>query len=113
MHQTCLSAVCATIKAPETMQPNIFTTHVIPDEEDESFQPKDPMEPPYAGTEEMVDASGKLDDTMTQGQPQTTMVDLGPISHVIPKHQEPTSLDPHDELLHWHYRLGHLSFQRI
>ena len=95
-------AFCATIKAPETMQPNIFTTHVIPDKEDESFQPKDPNEPPLSDTEEMVDASGKLDDTVTQEHPQTTMED-----------QEPTSMDPPDELLCWNYRLGHLSFEHI
>ena len=52
-------------------------------------------------------------EAMTQGQPQTTLVDLGPITHVIPEDQEPTSLDPHDELLRWHYRLGHLSFEHI
>ena len=95
------------------MQPNIFMTHVISDEEDESFQPNDPIKLPDSDTEEMADASGKLDDTMTQGQPQTTMVDLGPIAHVIPEDQEPTSLDPQDELLRWHYRLGHLSFKHI
>ena len=34
-------AFCATINVPETRQTNIFTTHVIPDEdEEESFQPK-------------------------------------------------------------------------
>ena len=39
-------AFCATVTTPETKQTNIFTTHVIPDEEDdESFQPKDPVEP--------------------------------------------------------------------
>ena len=48
-----------------------------------------------------------------QGEKQTTVVDLGPITHVIPEGNEPSSLDPHDELLHWHYRLGHLPFERI
>ena len=70
----------------------------------------------------MVDAPGEIDEAMTpgspqttetQGQPKTTMVNLGPLTHVIPEDQEPTSLDPHDELLRWHYRLGHLSFDRI
>ena len=106
-------AFCATIKVPETVQPNIFTTHIIPDEDDESFQPKDQIEQPTSDTEEIVDAPGKGDEIMTQGQPKTTMVDLGPTTHVIPEDQEPTSLDPHDELLRWHYRLGHLSFERI
>ena len=109
---------CATIKAPETIQLNIFTTHVIPDDDgeskhNESLQPKDPIEPPDSDTGDMADASGKLDEIMTQGQPQTTMVGIGPIAHVIPEDQEPTSLDPHDELLCWHYRLGHLSFECI
>ena len=46
-------------------------------------------------------------------QPQTTVVDLGPITHVIPEDPEPKSLDPQDELLRWHYRLGYLPFDRI
>ena len=45
--------------------------------------------------------------------PLTALVDLGPISHVIPEDPEPTSLNPHDELLRWHYRMGHLLFDRI
>ena len=50
---------------------------------------------------------------MTQDQLQTTMVDLGLIIYVILEDQEPTSLDPHNELLHWRYSLGHLSFEHI
>ena len=49
-------AFCATINVPETKQTNIFMTHIIPDEEDEeSFQPKDPIEPPITDTEEPED----------------------------------------------------------
>ena len=107
-------AFCANIKVPETVQHNIFTTHVIPDDDDESFQPKDPIEMPNSDTEEMVDAPRESDEPMTsgapettetpqteeaQGQPKTTMVNLGPLTHVIPEDQEPKSLDPHDELL--------------
>ena len=44
---------------------------------------------------------------------KTTLIDMGPVTHVIPEDQEPTSLDPHDELLWGHYRLGHLPFDRI
>ena len=102
-------AFCTTITAPETMQPNIFMTHIIPDEEDDdSFQPKDPVEPPSLekyGQEKVLPES-----TLA---PQTTIIDLGPITHVIPEDQEPTSLDPHDKLPQWHYRLGHLSFDHI
>ena len=102
----------------ETIQPNIFTTHVTPyDEEDsnndESFQPKDPIDQPNSDLGGRTDAFAKHDEVMTQGQPHTTIVDLGPITHTIPEDHEPTSLDSHDELLRWHYRLGHLSFERI
>ena len=46
-------------------------------------------------------------------EPNTSIVDMGPVMHVIPDDQEPTSLDTHDELLRWHYRLGHLPFNLI
>ena len=36
-------AYCATIDTPETEEANIFTTHVIPNDDEESFQPKDPV----------------------------------------------------------------------
>ena len=39
--------------------------------------------------------------------------DLSEGPHVIPDDKEPTTIDPQDELLRWHYRLGHLSFKRI
>ena len=40
-------AFCATIDTEETKETNIFTTHVIPDDEDDkSFQPSDPVAPP-------------------------------------------------------------------
>ena len=45
--------------------------------------------------------------------PKTTIVDLGPIPQMIPDDPEPTTLNPHDELLRWHYRLGHLPFERV
>ena len=89
---------------------NIFTTHVIPDEEDdESFQPKDPAKPATQDETEQIKA---LDEVMTEA-PKTSLVDMGPVTHVIPDDQEPTSLDPHDELLRWQYCLGHIPFDRI
>ena len=105
-------AFCATFQRPETKQENIFTTHIIPDDDDKSFQPKDPVEPPH--TEDDSNEESPLpiqDEAITQ--PQTTVVDLGPITHVIPDDPEPKSMDPQDELLRWHYRLGHLPFDRI
>ena len=45
--------------------------------------------------------------------PQATIIDIEPITHVIPEDPEPKSLEPQDELLRWHYRLGHFPFDRI
>ena len=103
---------CATIDTEETKESNIFTTHMIPDDEDdESFQPSDPVAPP-APEEEPVVSPEQSPEGPVQG-PMTTLVDLGPILQVIPEDPEPTSLDPHDELLRWHYRLGQLPFERV
>ena len=93
-------AFCATVNVPETMQTNIFTTHIIADEDDnESFQPKDPVKPPTQEEEDQENGEPKADNITIQEQPQTTLVNLGLITHVIPEDQEPTFLDPHDELL--------------
>ena len=92
---------------------NIFTTHVILDgEDDESFQPHDPVAPPEEEADEPVASPEQSQETPGPG-PSTTHVDLGPISHVIPEDEEPTSLNPHNELLRWHYRMGHLPFDQI
>ena len=89
-------AFCATVTAPKTKQTNIFTTHGIPDEEDdESFQPKDLVDP---ATQDETYQAKTMDEVMTE-VPKTPVVDMGPITHVIPDDKEPTSLDPHDELL--------------
>ena len=92
-------AFCATVLIPETKQTNIFTTQIIPDEgDDDSLQPKDPVEvlPPEENNQEKL--LENTDDSMDT-VPQTTLIDLGLITHVIPENQELTSLDPHDELL--------------
>ena len=101
-------AFCATVTIPETNQTNIL--HVIPDEENnKSFQPKDPIAP---ASQEEIDQVQTTDEVMTEG-PKTPIVDMGPVTHIIPDDKEPTSLDRHDELLRWHYCLGHLPFNRI
>ena len=103
-------AFCASIDAEEMNQTNI---HVIPDDEDDkSFQPRDPVAPPAVEEEDPVRSPEQSHEASDQG-PMTTLVDLGPMSHVIPEDPEPTSLDPHDELLRRHYRLGHLPFDRV
>ena len=92
-------AFCTTVAIPETMQPNIFTTHIIPDnEDDDSLQPRDPVEPPSPEEDNQEKVLPKVNDIMTE-EPQTTLVDLGLTTHVIPEDQELMSLDPHDELL--------------
>ena len=74
-------AFCATVTNPETKEMNIFTTHVIPDEEDdESFQPTDPVEP---ATQDETDQIKAMDEVMTEA-PKTSLVDMGPVTHVIP-----------------------------
>ena len=103
----------ATISTPETRQPNIFTTHIIPDEEDhDSFQPPDPIDTDMQEDETQEPVSNETQQMMSP-EPKATLINLGPVTHVIPEDQEPTSLDPHDELFRWHYRLGHLPFERI
>ena len=110
-------AFCATMERPETNQTNIFTTHIIPsDEDDESFQPKDPVEPPMESQQPMDDHTKEplpTEDDAAITTPQATIIDMEPITHVIPEDPEPKSLESQDELLRWHYRLGHLPFDRI
>ena len=101
------------MKMHETKQTNIFTTHIIPnDEDDESFQPKDPVEPPHP-TEDSTDEPlvPKNDAEITM--PQATVIDMGPITHVIPEDPEPNSMDHQDKLLRWHYRHEDLPFDRM
>ena len=106
-------AFCASINEEEMKETNIFTTHVIPDDEDdESLQPNDPVAPPTDEADEPVASPEQSHETPGPG-PSTTLVDLGPISHVIPEDDEPTTLNPHDKLLRWHYRMGHLPFDHI
>ena len=82
------------------------------DEDDESFQLNDPVAPPAPEEDEPVVSPEQSPEAPGQG-PMTTLVDLGPISQVVPEDAKPTSLDPHDELLRWHYRLGHLPFDQV
>ena len=106
-------AFCTAVTTQETIQPNIFSTHIIPDkDDDEYFQPKDPVQSPSPDENNQEKSSPQAQDSMAAG-PQTTLIDLGPITHVIPEDQDPTSLDLHDKLLRWHYRLGHLPFEHI
>ena len=104
---------CVTLDQQETKQTNIYTTHIIPDDDDdESFQPKDPVEPPQATGDNTGELLMTKDDAAIT-TPQATVIDMGPITHVIPYDLKPKTLDPQDELLRWNYHLGHLPFDRV
>ena len=84
-----------TITAPETRQTNIFTTHIIPDEgDDDSFQPRDPVETIMHEDATNEPVSNESQKAMTP-EHITTLIDMEPVTHVIPEDQEPTSFDPH------------------
>ena len=87
-------AFCGTLDKPETRQTNIFATHSIPDDDDDdSFQNMDLVEPPQpteTSTEEILNPN----DDMAIMMPQATVIDIGPVTHIIPEDQEPKSLDP-------------------
>ena len=54
------------------------------DEDDDSFQPRDPVAPPAPEEEDPVMAPEQSHEASDQG-PMTTLVDLSPIPHVIPE----------------------------
>ena len=64
-----------TVTAPETQQTNIFTTHVIPDEEDDdSFQPRDPVETIMPEDETNEPVSNESQKVMTP-EHKTTLIE--------------------------------------
>ena len=95
---------------PDTKEINIFKAHVIPPEDEDdsvSLQPEalvqktineDRDEAPQAEMPQMP-------------QPQYFEVPESPVN-AIPDDKEAKSMEPQDELLQWHYRLGHLPFTR-
>ena len=96
---------------PETKEVDIFETHVIPPEDEGdnvSLQPEDPVQKPVE-----EDKSEAPQAEMPQ-TPQTQEFEVPEsLNNVIPDDIEPKSLEPQDELLRWHYRLGHLPFTRM
>ena len=96
---------------PETKEVNIFETHVIPPEDEEdnvSLQPEDLVQKPVE-----EDKSEAPQAEMPQ-TPQTQEFEVPEsLVNVIPDDKEPRSLEPQDELLWWHYRLGHLPYTRM
>ena len=75
----------ATITTPETRQPNIFTTHIIPDEEDDdSFQPPDPIDTDTPEDETQEPVSIETQQVLSP-KPKATLIDMGPVTHMIPE----------------------------
>ena len=96
---------------PETKEVNIFETHVIPPEDEDdnaSLQPEGLVHKPVE--EDKAEApQAEMPQT-----PQTQEFEVPEsLVNVIPDDKEPKSLEPQDELLQWHYRLGHLPFTRM
>ena len=90
---------------------NIFETHVIPPENEDdnvSLQPEDLVQKPV---EEDKNEAPQAEMPQTH-QTQKFGVPEAPVN-VIPDDKEPKSMEPQDELLQWHYRLGHLPFARM
>ena len=96
---------------PETKEVNIFETHVIPPEDEDdnvSLQPEDLVQKPV---EEDKSEAPQADMPQT---PQTQEFEVPEsLIYVIPDDRGCKSLEPQDELLQWHYRLGHLLFTRM
>ena len=107
----------------QTPCPCCFDTHIIPDDDDEvSLQPPDPIQtniqetpPPFPlQQQEQPSAMSEQESTTL---PTTTQVDFTPLQQIKPnlieQEDEPTRLNPSDELLRWHYKLGHAPFKML
>ena len=78
-------AFCTTLDMPETRQTNIFMMHIIPGKSDEdSIQPKDPVKPSLP-KEDNPKCLHENNDDLVAATPQTTLIDLCPVTHVIPE----------------------------
>ena len=80
---------------------------IPPEDEDDnvSLQPEDPVQNPV---EEDKSEAPQAEIPQT---PQTQKFEVPEsLINVIPDDREPKSLEPQDELLWWHYRLGHFPF---
>ena len=108
-------------QAGQTPSPCCFETHIIPDDDDEiSLQPPDPIHP---HTQEIqpqfpVQQSEPPITTPTKEENPVTQVDFTPLHpietpNVIEQEEDPTKLNPSDELLRWHYKLGHAPFKLL
>ena len=109
--------------------PCCFDTHVIPDDDDEgSLQPPDPIQPqiqeiqPQFSLQQMGPITTTQDpitkDPIEKTLQTMTQLDFAPLQqtekpNLIEEEEEPSKLNPSDELLRWHYKLGHAPFTRL
>ena len=102
--------------------PCCFDTHIIPDADDEVLlQPPDPIQthmqeapPPFRLQLEQPSTTPEQGTTTL---PTTTHVNLAPLQRSTPNliepEDEPSKHNPSDELLRWHYKLGHAPFEML
>ena len=112
-----------TQQAIQTPRSCCFDTHIIPDDDDKvSLQPPDPIQPNIQETQPQfpLQQIGPPSTTQEQGSktlPMTTQVNFTPLQqqkpNLIEQKEEPTKLTPSDELLRWHYKLGHTPFKML
>ena len=111
-------------QAIQTPGPCCFDTHVIPDDDDEeSLQPPDLIQPQTQEIQPQFPLQQSGPSTTPQEQlektmPTTTQIDFAPLPqtekpNLIEEEEEPSKLNPSDELLRWHYKLGHTPFTRL
>ena len=109
--------------------PYCFDTHIIPDDDDEeSLQPPDPIQQqmpeiqPQFPLQQMGPLTTTLDpitkDPIEKTLQTMTQLDFAPLQqtekpNLIEEEEEPSKLNPSDELLRWHYKLGHAPFTRL
>ena len=87
-----------------------------------SLQPPDPIQthiqkaPPPFPLQQLEQPSTMPEQGSTT-LPMTTQVDLTSLQQITPnlieQEDEPTKLNPSDELLQWNYRLGHAPFKML
>ncbi|KAL7563769.1 hypothetical protein ACA910_020453 [Epithemia clementina (nom. ined.)] len=115
-------AYCTQVREQHETVPVCFITMVSDDEDDfdgevelddQSFT-SDPVAPPPSRPDPLPQATLQSAEAVTH-QPQKVQftVDKATGPHLIPPEEEPSTLSNKDQLLRWHYRLGHLPFSRL
>ncbi|KAL7561622.1 hypothetical protein ACA910_001490 [Epithemia clementina (nom. ined.)] len=114
-------AYCAQVEGQTPPVPVCFST-IVSDEEDDfdgdvemddqSFT-NDPVEPPPLHPHPAPNDTLQTEEINTASPRQVMFQQEATAAHVIPPEEEPTTMSSKDQLLRWHYRLGHLPFSRL